>query len=420
MGAAPSTPSTVEHVTCPFCGLLCDDLTIEPGADALRVTARGCERARLAFMRRAATLEPQVDGRPCSARAAIGAAAELLRAARSPMFSGLATDVGGMRAVLALADRVGGIVDHAEGASAGINLRLLQDRGWVTTTLSEVRNHADLIVLLGTPVTDIQPRFFERVFPAETLVTMPSRTVVALAPGGPMRRSQLPAGVTLKSIPAPAAALGAIAMTLRALLAGRPVASPAVAGLKRTALAQLATRIRNARYTVIAWDSGRLPPAQAGALLEPWCDLVRELNATQRAAGLPLGGGADATTAGQVAVWQSGVPLPVRFTRGHPEHEPTRYQLRQALANGEADALVWISALGITQPVPETPLPTIVIADAMPERPPHVFLPVGTAGVDHAGALFRFDGVVALPLRQLRPSVLPSAGATLAAIEQAL
>jgi formylmethanofuran dehydrogenase subunit B len=49
-----------------------------------------------------------------------------------------------------------------------------------------------------------------------------------------------------------------------------------------------------------------------------------------------------------------------------------------------------------------------------------VYVPVGTPGLDHAGHLFRGDRVVALPLRQLRPSSLPSAAEAIAAIQTAL
>jgi formylmethanofuran dehydrogenase subunit B len=49
-----------------------------------------------------------------------------------------------------------------------------------------------------------------------------------------------------------------------------------------------------------------------------------------------------------------------------------------------------------------------------------VTLPVGTPGVDHAGSVFRTDGVVALPVRRLRDLGLPSAAAMLAAIRDRL
>jgi hypothetical protein len=45
---------------------------------------------------------------------------------------------------------------------------------------------------------------------------------------------------------------------------------------------------------------------------------------------------------------------------------------------------------------------------------------VGWPGIDHAGQIFRADGVVALPLSALRASSLASVGETLQAIAQAM
>jgi formylmethanofuran dehydrogenase subunit B len=53
-------------------------------------------------------------------------------------------------------------------------------------------------------------------------------------------------------------------------------------------------------------------------------------------------------------------------------------------------------------------------------QPPHVFIPVGTPGIDHAGAMVRCDNVVSLPLKDLGRSQLPRAADVLAAIERAL
>ena len=53
-------------------------------------------------------------------------------------------------------------------------------------------------------------------------------------------------------------------------------------------------------------------------------------------------------------------------------------------------------------------------------RPPEVFIPVGTPGVDHAGRLIRCDSVVSLPLRNLGRSALPNVAEILAKIEAAL
>ena len=51
---------------------------------------------------------------------------------------------------------------------------------------------------------------------------------------------------------------------------------------------------------------------------------------------------------------------------------------------------------------------------------PDVFIPVGTPGIDHAGHAYRTDNVVAIRLKKLRESGLPSTAEVLSAIEHAL
>jgi len=53
-------------------------------------------------------------------------------------------------------------------------------------------------------------------------------------------------------------------------------------------------------------------------------------------------------------------------------------------------------------------------------KEPDVFIPVGTPGIDHSGHAYRLDNVVAIRLKKLRDSGLPSTAEVLTAIEQAL
>jgi formylmethanofuran dehydrogenase subunit B len=54
------------------------------------------------------------------------------------------------------------------------------------------------------------------------------------------------------------------------------------------------------------------------------------------------------------------------------------------------------------------------------EKEPDVFIPVGTPGIDHTGHAYRLDSVVAIRLKKLRDSGLPSTADVLNAIEQVL
>jgi formylmethanofuran dehydrogenase subunit B len=92
------------------------------------------------------------------------------------------------------------------------------------------------------------------------------------------------------------------------------------------------------------------------------------------------------------------------------------------LQSGEADALLWVHAFNAKSIPPVTNLPTIVVGRSgmVFTKEPEVFIPVGTPGIDHAGHAYRMDNVVAIRLKKLRDSGLPSTADVLNAIEQAL
>lgn len=413
-------------VPCPFCSMLCDDLVLEgTSSGGLRVVENGCTRAVAGFERPSPSVEPRIAGKPATWEDAYARAAALLRDATQPLFAGLGTDVDGMRAVLALADRTGGIVDHMHGAAMAANVATLQGHGWMTTTLSEVKNRADVLLFIGTDAVRHHPRFFERIVwspPSLFGLASEERTVIYLGAGLDIQPGVSPGGRGPEHIRCERERLCEVVLALRALLAGATLKAKTVAGIKTAVLARLIERLRGARYAVILWGAGDLDPQSADLTIEAIVDLVNDLNERTRCAGMPLGGNDGGMTAQSVTSWQSGFPPRTSFASGYPVHDPRRYATKRLLDAKAVDCLFWISSLGPTPP-PEAPaVPTVILGLEAPRPPrsPEVFLPVATPGVDHAGQLVRLDSVVSLPLRRLRDPALPSVAQALAAIEQAL
>ena len=401
------------EVVCPFCSLGCDDLEVAAEGSALRLVGPDCATAAAGFARAVPDLAPSIDGHPAILDAAVARAAELLGASALPLFGGLGTDVAGMRAVLALADRLGGIVDHAGSRGLLANVRATQDGGTVTTTLAEIRNRADLILVVATDVAKIAPRFAERCFaPTTGLFGALRRELVHLGPGEPLPGAE--------PIPCPAEGVGEAVAALRALAAGHRVTAASAGGIPLATLQALVERIRAAAYPVIVWAARDLAGAHPDLVTTTVAGLLRELNAKQRCSGVPLTGPDNIVGVNQVCAWQSGVPLRTSFAAGAPDHDPTRWSSAAALDT--ADCLLWLSAIG-TQALPaDWRGPTIALV-----RPGHplpegvsVAIPVGTPGLDHAGSVYRTDGVVALPVRALRDAGLPSAASVLDAIRARL
>src|SRR5450830_436322 len=155
--------ATINAVACPACGLLCDDLSIERSVTgSLNVVKKNCAKSVAFFERPYQPSQPQIAGQASDLKAAIAEAVALLSKAKHPLISGLSTDIQGMRAVMNLAESASATIDHMNGKSSMRNLYVVQNSGWQVTTLTEVRNRVDLLVVVGTDIVSYFSRFFER------------------------------------------------------------------------------------------------------------------------------------------------------------------------------------------------------------------------------------------------------------------
>ncbi|MES9838078.1 MAG: formylmethanofuran dehydrogenase subunit B [Candidatus Thiodiazotropha sp.] len=407
---------TTTAVTCPGCGLSCDDLRIETGNGRLTSMHNGCEQARRFYHSAFDNIDrtPRIDGAPSSLDEAIDKGAELLLQSRSPLFAGLATDVNGMRGILGLADRCGATLDHMNGDAILRNLRVVQDNGWFTTTFTEVRNRADLILLVGGQCIERFPRLVERVIhPAEGLFSGPDdRKLVLLGPwvGSRLPDELAPLNPTL--IPIGLEALSDAVAMLRALVAGQPVNTGRLDDNLGDALRGLADELKAAAYSVICWSAAELDMPHSELTILGLAELAKALNRESRSAALPLAGTQGDITCNQVATWQLGYPVRTRLQRGYPEHDPLLNRWQDLIERGENDLLLWIASLSSETTPPSCDVPTIVLGHPgmVFKAPPALYIPVGVPGIDHQGHWYRSDSVCSLPLGKLREIGLPSVG----------
>lgn len=412
----------ISDVACPFCGLVCDDLIVGREGRRLTVVANGCPIAGPAFEQEGRATEPRIRGRPASLAEAVAEAARLLGAAREPLIGGLGTDVAGVRAAASLADRIGATLDHMNSAAAMRNLMVLQDGGWVITTLSEVRNRADLLIVAGGDIPRRFPRFFERCIANRQTLFASERNCEIVVLGQGLPDGATGPGPRPTVIPCDPARLHEAAGVLRVLLGGGALDAGAAAGVPMETWRALAERMRTARYGVLAWAAADYAFPHAELTVQALAELIKDCNRESRWSGLPLGGSEGDITADMVLLWQTGFGTRTGYGRGEPDHDPYHRAAERMLERGEADALLWISSFNPARTPPEVAPPRVVLGHpAMVLTPePEVFIPVGTPGVDHAGHLFRTDRVVALSLGRLRESSLPRVDQVLAAIEAAL
>ena len=398
------------NITCPFCSLLCDDLSVRNEHGQLNVSANACRLSRQGFAAPPPATEASIKGAPATIGQAVRAASIILQQSGKPLIAGLGTDVDGIRAALQLGEMTGAAVSHTQEHLAAHNLKALQTRGGIMTTLAEVKNRADTVIFIGNNVTGDYPRFIERfINTPHSLFVGKNRKLGYLGRPGTTELDECD-NHTAVVISGHSDEIADNLALLRAKLAGTDVnvRSTSTGGergmahitdipvAKNRKLNQIVGMIRDAEYGVLVWSPAALPQDHADLIIRSLLDLVRDLNTRQRFAGLSLSGSNGAASFQNVATWQTGFPAGINFRSGFPSDAGADTSV--------ADSLLWISAFTDDAP-PALNVPTIILSTCQTGvNDADVYIPIGIPGVDHTGNLFRTDSIINMPLKKVRDS----------------
>ena len=317
-------------------------------------------------------------GRPAALDAAVVEAGKLIASSTRILIAGLGTDVAGARAAIALAQRMGAVVDHMYSEGVLRNLDVMSSSGVMMTTPTECHVRADTLLLAGPLRGTAREQLVRYIIGSGPAKGSQPRRIIWLCPG----RDLLPLADTIAATPIGREHddLPGLLSALRADVAGRPTGKACVS-LK--VLRQTSATLKQTRFGAAIWSGVGLDPL----VIEMLCGLVDDLNATTRFSSLPLDSGADAIGVLQVCGWMTGFPMRTSFGRGVSDHDPWLFDGRRLVASGEVDCVVWISAYSNDAPPWREAVPTIALTaqDTAFRTPAHVHFAVGCPGIDHSG-----------------------------------
>ncbi|MFH0916484.1 MAG: formylmethanofuran dehydrogenase subunit B [bacterium] len=393
--------TTVEHVTCTFCGCLCDDLVVEVDDNRITKVRRVCANGMGVFTEYDPTLRrPTVSGREVGWEEAVEEAADILKKADSPLIYGLSSSATeSQRKAVELADRLGAIVDTTSSVCHGPTGLAMQAVGEPSCTLGEVRNRADLVVFWGCNPAASHLRHFSRYSLTPKGMLVPNgrqdRTmfVVDVRPTGTSKMAdhflQLDVGADFE-----------VLTTLRLLVKGGEVEAESVGGIPLAQLQELAERMKGCRFGVAFMGMGLTMSQARHYNVAELFSLVAELNEHTRFSVIPMRGHGNVAGADQVLTWSAGYPFAVSYARGYPQFGPGEFSAVDVLARQAADAALVLAS----DPVAHFPraaaehlerIPTILIDPApnLTASIARVVFPTACYGVDAEGTAYRMDNV---------------------------
>ena len=424
---------------CPLCGLLCDDLSVLGG----QLDSKNCALAAKYFAPANPTTEnwgDALNGQAMTHDQAVSEAAKWLRQAKHPVIIGPGADHAGLQQALRLADRVGAVVDGRSAAQKA-NMQGLQRWGSITASFNEIANRADVIWLIGGDFS-AWPRLAERVWQNKHSLyrAAPPNLFHWRVTNGQLKgknAGDMPHNLSPKTNQiAPDALLTSLSIFLAKLHAKTQAREwhplpphEAKADAVGIDFDGVLKSLQSAKYASIIWDAASFPPAQAEMAVGLITLILRALNVTGHAVGLPLGGGENSTGWAHIATWHTGYPLNLSLSPNGAESDPFLYDGARLGASGEADLILWLDGFGLAKNPPALTPKTKIIA--VLGNPPHsddfsqaearLTLRVGKPGLHHGGDVARADSSLSMPLSAVAENAkFPSVARLLLEIEESL
>jgi formylmethanofuran dehydrogenase subunit B len=454
--------TVVSNVTCPVCGSLCDDLEIEVENNVVTKVRNACGVGESKFIGYSGhrPLKPLIreNGElvEASLSEAIKRSARILAEASYPILYGWSnTSCEASRMGVELAEEVGGVIDNTSTVCHGPSVLSIQDVGFSTATLGQVRHRADLILYWGCNPWSAHPRHIERytsftegrfrhsewhkyianlsafrsgqrVERACKLTEEKSEAAVEKE-ARQERLTKLPPSLFEKErkmivVDVRRTRSADIAdcfvqvepnkdyeifQALRALLKEEELQVDQVGGVSVEVLEDLADILAGCEFGVLFFGVGLTMSEGKLRNIDAGISLVRDLNAFTKFIIMPMRGHYNVTGANVVSTWQTGYPFAVDMAHGYPRYNPGETSVVDILSRGESDAALIVAS----DPVAHFPKeavknlvqkPLIVIDPEMNATSlmADVVFPCAIAGIEAEGTAYRMDRVP-LPLKKV-------------------
>jgi formylmethanofuran dehydrogenase subunit B len=354
-----SDATEYKDIVCPFCSLHCDDLKLDIIDNKIFVKSDINESCKDKFERNNSTsvntVSPKINSKSESFDIVVKRSKKLISESEETLIFNSSSDVNIARELIISTSKINGIFDHINSETFLKNIDIYQRKGFMSTSLSEVKNKSDVIVLFSDNILKNYPRLVERV----------------LAPDN---------SFSVKANKKKIYIIGNI-------------------------FNELLQKINNSKYLTICWATSELiKNVNCYNTISSISEYVVSINEKSRAACLPLAGNDGDVSNIQTTGWLTGFPSRIKFTGNYFEYDRDLYHGNNLVESNNIDLVIYVNGISNRKLILNKRNKNIIIGHPSTKYniQPDVFIPCGIPGIDYKGLIFRTDNVVTLPLVDIK------------------
>jgi len=156
-----------KNIVCPFCSLHCDDINLEINDRKISIKSDLPEvcanKYKMFNFKENKISQSKILGKSVDGNKANVYCQKLINSSKETILVNHSSDVNITRAILGTASKINGIVDHSNSDKFLKNVSLYQRRGYMATSLTEIKNKSDVVLLFSNNVLQSYPRLIEKV-----------------------------------------------------------------------------------------------------------------------------------------------------------------------------------------------------------------------------------------------------------------
>ena len=401
----------MKRYPCSGCSLLCDDIIVKSDGLFIDEVIGACLKGKERFDQVSAQnriTSPMIRKNNelinASWEEALAKTVEIIKNSSAPLLYGFSNvTCEAQRAGMDLAREINGFIDSNASICQGKILNKAKSQGINLTTITEIINKVDLIILWGANPAETIPRLLNKVLFSRGKFRMTGREIKTLVIIDPVKTASFRVmGVRdLALIIEPDKDIELIQMLKEECCSADSIPSEGVAGVDKNDLKRLLLHLTGAENGVIILGQGVIQPHADYDLIEELLDLLQLINTRQvkgRISLLLLGGHFNMAGFDHVALSSYGVSGKLQFESKKLVKSEDTIISKINKENFDCSIIVGTDPIShlphsLSSKLAKKPLILIDNHSSATSRIADVVLPTAITGIESSGLVYRIDQV---------------------------